>query len=158
MIDFPEYNLENMGGLSTFNIVPSYSASPLPYYLGSKLTQPVVLKAGAMWTKGVSLLKSLKFEESTKETDAGTLYEYTIGGIYPGNSPEVAELFDEMKNKTFLLDIIDNNNQRRLIGTPSNPVKFKFVFSTKDQPSGRPEYSFTFTNSTPIQAPFYILD
>jgi hypothetical protein len=102
----------------------------------------------------VALLKSVKFDEVPKETDSGKLIDYTVSGFYPGHAPDISELFDEMMDQPFMLDTIDNNNQRRLLGNLNNPVSFKFNYSSP--PGGRPGYSFSFMWTSPNPASFYV--
>jgi hypothetical protein len=156
MIDFPEINNEKMGGASSFNFIPQYSVSSIPNLSVNVITTPLVLKTGCAWLKGLSLPKSLTFNEVMKESDAGVLYEYTVTGSYPGQTPDLSALFAEMKPQPFVLDVTDNNNQRRLLGTLSNPVQFKYGYSSKDNPSQRPEYTFSFSYTSQKPAPFYL--
>lgn len=155
MINFPEMNSENMGGCSAFNFIPQYFAESIPLYTGNQLISQVVLKSGCSWLIGLALPQTLKFDENIESSEAGDLYKYIVSGSYAGQASEIALLFDEMKNQPFILDILDNNNKRRLLGSMSNPLIFKFYYSSKDQPGSRPEYAFSFTYSTPKQAPFY---
>jgi hypothetical protein len=155
MNNFPEYQFENMGGVSTFKFVPQYWIDSIPIFTGNQLNSAVVLKAGFSWLTGLALPKSLKFDETPEASEAGDLYKYLISGNYVGQSQALAALFDEMRNQPFVLDIIDNNNQRRLLGNLVIPLTFRFSYSSKTQPSDRPDYSFTFGYSTPVPAPFY---
>jgi hypothetical protein len=154
MNNFPEPNLENMGGYSRFNFIPNYqveSFSPTANTINTAL----VLKSGAVWFIGAAVFKSLSLEEKTVATAAGDLYKYEFSGVYPGQSAPISELFDEMKAQPLVIDVEDNNGQRRLLGNTKNPCKFSFAFKSKETPSGRPEYTFSFTWESPKPAPFY---
>jgi hypothetical protein len=155
MNNFPEYNCENYGGLSGFNFIPQYAVASMPSCIGNLLSEVLPVKTGFEWFIGLSLYNSLQFTETPKPSDPGDLYEYIVSGIYPGQTTELATLLDEMKGQPFILDIIDNNNQRRLLGSLINPVMFKYAYASKDQVGSRPEYTFSFTWTSQNPAPFY---
>jgi len=156
MINFPDYNLENMGGNSRFNFIPNYLIDSIPYINGNKIEGIIPIKSGAAWYIGKALVRSLLFEESFQETSAGGIYKYQFNGVYPGQNSNISELFDDMRNQPLVIDITDNNGNRRLIGNLSNPCSFKYTFKSKETPSGRPEYTFSFSWESPKPAPFYI--
>lgn len=157
MNNFPEHNLENMGGCSRFNFIPNYQVESFTPSLANTISTPLVLQSGAVWFIGTAAIKSLSLEEKTVETAAGNLHKYEFSGVYPGQNAAISELFAEMKAQPLIVDIEDNNGLRRILGNTNNPCKFLYSFKTKETPSGRPEYAFSFTWESSKPAPFYAL-
>ena len=155
MKDFQEFRLENMGGIDSFNFIPHNYINVMPKAFDNIITDTVVPISGKLFNKGASIFKSLKFEETSTETNGGLLYKYKISGLYPGQSAYMHSLFDSMARMRHVVDIIDNMANRRLIGSKDNPAKFSFGYQTKDVPSARPDYEFVFTWESSEIAPYY---
>jgi hypothetical protein len=158
MQNFPENNLENMGGISSFKFISTASISEIPYALNNVISEPVTLEGGKTWYNGLSLIRSASFEEEQKDTDSGPLYIYKVNGTLPGLSPTVTTLLDELAHVAVVLDVTDNNGNRRLLGNTNNGCKLTYNYKSKDTPSGRPEYNYQFYFETDAPAPFYDID
>lgn len=155
MQNFPSYNFENFGGAKGFNFIPVTDVSEIPYTINKTLNSSVLIKSGKSWYSGLAVLRSLAFSEKVIATNAGIHFEYLISGIYPRQNAEIASLFEDMQRRRFILDITDYNNERRLVGTISNGMRFSFEYQSGENVSQRPDYNFTFSLQDFKPAPFY---
>lgn len=155
MQNFPAYNFENFGGARSFSFIPVTDVASIPFSISSMLTSAVFLKSTKAWYTGLAVLRSLAFNEKLIESNAGKAYEYTISGIYPRQNSTMLSLFDDMARRRFILDIIDNNNERRLVGTVTNGARFTYSYNSGENTNQRPDYNFTFTFRHFKPAPFY---
>lgn len=155
MNSFPENQLENAGGMASFNFVPAYAVSQVPEANDNVITAPVVLNANRQWVKGLFIKNTGAFDENTKDTNGGLTYNYKFTCKYPGTNLELNSTLAEMAQTPIVLDCTDNNGNRRLLGNKNNPLTMQYAFNTKDGFAGRPEYILTFSWLSEKTAPFY---
>jgi hypothetical protein len=83
--------------------------------------------------KGLSRLWFLPglgtYKEEMVENVHGVSWKTTVGIKLSGDSAVVRRVIEKMKGRRFLLFVMDNNSQIRLVGTLAMPAKFGVEFS-----------------------------
>ena len=155
MNNFPEFYFEGIGGCKSFNFIPITDVDEIPYTISDTLTSSVQLKSAKQWYTGMALPRTLSVVE--KYNPARQTYNYVILGRARGTDSEIVSLFSDMAGRKFLIDIEDNNSNRRLIGCNDYGASFSWEHDTSETPSGRNDFKFTFeielTEPAKIYAP-----
>lgn len=94
---------------------------------------------------------SLKFDDATN--NIGLLTKNNFSAELSDNSAEIDSLFCEMRCARYIVFIIDNYKNVRVLGRLDNPARFTFSFSTKEKIKDAPAYSFKFYTETTCVMP-----
>lgn len=152
--NFPKTPGINIGGNSSFLYIPYYQISSLPAVTGKLITSPVKCKAGYQLLNGYSTLEQLELEETAKDNENGTPYQWEIGGFVPGDSDELIDLMESMEEVRHLVIVRDIMNKQRLVGYNA-PLTFKAIFKSGSKPGEARGFQFTFSGMSTQRAPIY---
>ena len=141
MNNFPEFNHEGLGGVQTFNFIPTHDVDEIPYSWNHIQAQAVALKTGKQWFTGRAVPRTLQLSEKMNRND---LYEYKLSGIITGKDQNIIPLFQAMAAKQFIVDTTDQNGSRRLLGTNDYGMDFSWSHNTGESTSDRNQFSFEF--------------
>lgn len=155
MKDFAQPDGNNLGGVLTFNFIPVDDVSSFPNLVNNKIVSPITLKTGAMWFKGYSTLEKTKFQEPDDDTPAGTIFKKAFTGFYPKDTEEINILFNQMRNRKFIVDYTDMNHVRKIIGTISEGLKFSSTLNTGEKVADLAGHSFKFYGDGTAKAFIY---
>ena len=144
MNDINKFTDDNLGGVMLFKFIPIEDVQEIPGAVNYFINTAVVLKTTCRWYEFYGTTGTIELAEDSVETDAGTYYKKSLKAISPKIRTELDALFNEMKNRQFILDVIDNNGIRKIIGSLAEPLKFKEKSSTKNEASQRNEYAIEF--------------
>jgi hypothetical protein len=157
MEDINKHCDENVGGIFLFRYIPVEDVESIVEPIDSRITEPVVLKAGKRWFEFYATPGTIKFEEEPQESSHGDYFKIKFSGNTPKDRQETISAFNKMKNKHFILDYTDNNLFRKLVGNISYPLKFKKSTSTGAQAQNKNGYAFEFYGDVLNESPEYYI-
>lgn len=136
---------DNVGGLHLIRFVPVVGIQPTP--ATGRPTTPT-FRAGYRFYNVYCTPFSARYEESSEETDNGTVYTVTIEGFWPAAGSDADRvLLDELTRHRFLVETTDLSGTLRLVGTSREPLAFRYQFRSGSQPGDRRGYVLTWTGS-----------
>jgi hypothetical protein len=153
--DITRHSSDNLGGVNAFKFVPAKGVNPLPASLNGAIHHELTLKDGYRWYTGYCTEFTMNYKESPVQSEHGLAYKKTFSGKVPNDRSDLTWLFDEMKDQGFILDITDNNGQRKIVGNPDEPVYFVSTLDTKAEMAQRNEHEIVFEGEGIDKAPFY---
>ncbi len=156
MNNFPEFDMESMGGNSSFKFSPIENIASIPDAINDVITSDVVFKPGCAWYDGLALQNSLDFSEEQKKSDAGESFQTNISGMVPKLTHEYLAQFNEMRRHRFVVQITDNNGNARISGSVLAGMQFAFDQKSKNTPSGTSGFSYSFSLDHEDPSPFLV--
>jgi hypothetical protein len=153
--DIRKHTGENFGGNYSFQFAFTDDVQEMPDTFEGAIHHEVTMKAGTRWYAGYATEGSMQFKDEQQDNDHGGFHNKEFTGTVPKDRPEVAALFESIKNRKFILDIKDNNGQRKIVGRPEEPLYLKSALDSKNSVEMRNEYKFTFSGQGVEKSPFY---
>jgi hypothetical protein len=157
MNDINKHCDENVGGILHFNFIPVRDVLSIVEPIKQRITEPITLKPGTRWFEFYATRGTINFDENQQESPHGDYYKAKFTGLVPKGRTEIEDTFNKMKNKNFILDYTDNNGHRRLVGTVSNPLRFKSDYSTGNDAKNKNGHSFEFFGNIIDKSPTYFI-
>lgn len=154
MQNFYEFDTESMGGNSNFQFMPINDIDIFPQINNCVCVVDVIPLSGKAWLNGLSLSKTLDFEELPGEADAGDYFKTKISGMVPKLTSEYLALFSEMKQHRHIVKLTDNNGKIRLSGNATAGMKFTYSQTSEPTPAGFSGFRFTFYLEKTSESPF----
>lgn len=148
---------ENIGGIFLFRFIPTIDVESIPEPINSRITEPITLKSGKRWFNFYATPGSMKFEEEVNNSSHGDYIKAKLTGNTPKGRIEVVSNFNKMLNQTFIIDYTDNNKFRKIVGTLTEPMRFKRIYTTGDKPNTKNSYSFEFYGDITQESPEYFI-
>lgn len=152
-IDFE--NTDNLGGVNTLKFIPVAGVASIAPVLGGAIHTGVVLNDNYAWYELPFTLETMGFKDEGQPSENGTFYNKQIVGIVPKHNAEKINFLSNTDNVKFIVDCLDNNGIRRLVGTVAEPLILIVSADTKTSVAGRNEYLLTFTGSGTALSPVY---
>ncbi len=148
---------DNIGGLESFLFIPVDDAISIARPVNHIIQEAVVINVagGAQWFTAYITQGTLFYKEDKNKTVHGNPYNRSLVGFVPKDTEELAELFDEMGDVRFLIDCLDNNGKRKLVGSLDSPLVFASLMSSGEAPEGRNGHQLTFSGNASHKAYFY---
>jgi hypothetical protein len=137
---------DNLGGLERFWYIPVDDITSIGPVINGKVS--VTLSSGKKWFEFYASQGSIDFKESHKIDDKGESFNLKLSGFTPRDSDDLFESFMPMMKQKFACVYLDNNGNHKIAGSPREPLRFSFKFSTGKDASGRNGYDFSFTRQT----------
>lgn len=138
----------NPGGIREFSFVPVEDVSDLEMDLFSFILTDITFKPGQSWSKGYSTHEKLLVDQDIVDSDHGPIYKPFISGFHPGYNYYLEKLFNNMCTTRFIIDVIDNNGERYVLGTIENGLHFSWKYTSGDQIRKLNGYSFRFAHDS----------
>lgn len=155
MNHFPIFdNIDNMGGNKSFMFIPEDEIVEIKSPVNFVIQEAPVLLTGKTFLNGYASHKTLRLSEIPEQTAAGTHFNSKISGFYPKIIPNVVSSFVKMKERMFVVAVLDNNKQLRLVGTKEQPLQFTFSLDTGANAATRNGITFEFTGQSILPSPF----
>jgi hypothetical protein len=155
MTNFFDFEMENMGGISSFLFTPVDNITSIADALNNVISEAVVFSGSNDWYTAMALQNSVSFTQDIEVSDAGIAYKTKIAGYVPKLTKEYLALFNEMRRSLFVVKITDNNGNTRLCGEIYNGLQFSFSQASSKSPAGSNGYEFVFEGTTAEPSPFY---
>lgn len=131
MRDINKPSGDNLGGVLRFNFIDVNDVQSIADAVNSTVSTAVTLKTAMQWYEGYGTLGSIGFTEIPEMTGAGTLYKRQFVALCPQDGEDINDLFNEMRNKQFIIDYTDSNGLRKLVGSLEEPLNFAATLNTK---------------------------
>lgn len=157
MNDILKHCEDNIGGVYLFRIVLSSDVIGIAERFNGKVCEPVTLKAGARWYDFYGTEGTMDLKEDQQENDHGSYFKIKLVASVPKIRTSIDETFEDMKNKKFIVDCIDNNGHRKLLGTISEPLQFKYSAGTGVGAPNKNGYSVEFYGDVVKNSPTYYI-
>lgn len=157
MKDINKHCEDNLGGIFLLRFIPSNDIETIVEPIDGRVTEPVVLKENTRWYEFYATPETIKFDEDQQQSPHGDYFKIKLTGNTPKDRAEVISTLNEMKNKTFILDYIDNNGTRKLVGTITEPIKFKHTSTTGNTVPSKNGTSFEFYGDVIDKSPEYYI-
>jgi len=141
----PEWN---MTGNRQISIVPIDEVKAIA--LTRHNTKSITLKLGCVFGN----IEAGNIEFSCKEDEGKYLIEIFCRLV--STQGKYDSLFNRMKQKRWIVKIIDNNNITWLAGTLTEPLRFRWEHIGEDKPSGQHCYELFFERQS--TEPLYVTD
>ncbi len=155
MDDVKKFEDDNLGGVYLFKYIPADDVQSISDPIDGFITKEVSLKPDKQWFDFYGTEGTMAFSEDDSNTNDGTLYNKKVIAITPKQRTEIDVLFFKIRNRRFILDLIDNNGLRKIIGSIEEPLKFTNKGDTKNMASGRNEYAIEFACSSTFKSYTY---
>lgn len=157
MNDINKHCGDNLGGIFLFRVIPVDDVQSIPLLVDGKVCEPVILKTDKRWFDVYGTEGTMKYLEEPQTSEHGDFYKASITSFIPKGRSEVKAVLDEMKNKNFIIDIIDNNSFRRLVGTIAEPLKFSVGYDSGNKVTTSNGYSISFSGLIQNESPEYFI-
>ncbi len=146
--NFTKPECTNPGGILSFSFVPVEDVTEMVVDNFNFILRSISLRPGATWLKGYSTFEKLKVEQDVVESDHGPIYKPYVSGFHPGYNYLLEKIFNHMTGR-FIVDVIDNNGERYVLGTIENGVHFSWQYSSGDQIRKLNGFSYRFYQDSP---------
>lgn len=147
---------DNLGGVLRFNFIDVNDIESIDVAVNSMVLQAVTLKTAKQWFAGYGTRGSIGYSETPEITNAGTLYKRQFVAFCPKDGPDNDDLFNEMRNKQFIIDYTDGNGLRKLVGSLEEPLFFSATLNTKTNTPELAGHSISFYGDATYKAYVYI--
>lgn len=144
MNDINKFSDDNIGGIMLFKFVSTEAVQAIPQAINHIIASAITLKPGYNWHEFYGTPGTIELSEDQVDSEAGAFYKKTLKAVTPKIRPEIDVVFEDMKNRKFILDVIDNNGVRKIIGSVESGLKFISKANTKSEANQRNEYSIEF--------------
>ena len=153
--DITRHTDDNLGGLNAFKIVSAKAVTSLPSVVNGAIQHQLTLLPGHRWLSVYCTEFTMNYKEVPIDSEHGAAFKKTLTGKTPKDRAELTQLFNEMKDQGFIIDYTDNNGQRKLVGSPQEPMYFKPALDTKAEMAQRNEHELVFEGEGIDKSPFY---
>jgi len=136
---------DNLSGVRSFRFIPVVDVAFIPDAISSLITGPLILKTAKRWYNGYVIQKTSNYFADSGDGPNGPFYKFSFEGYNPRISQAGSENLTEMIRYRFLLDLIDNNGNRRLVGNLKNGLSFHNKETPGVQGTGLNSYFIGFT-------------
>lgn len=120
------------------------------------LESNIVFKAGKSWNNLYFTPGTLNIEEKEKDNEGGKIIDFDIKLNYPGDTRSSSSELEMMRNRLYLIKIVDMNNNSFLYGTDTNPFSMSVEKKKGSSPSGAKHYEISF-NGSMLNSAIYIV-
>ena len=155
MNDIKKPSGDNIGGLIRFNFIPYEDVESIDMPIDGKVTIEVELKEGKQWYCGYGTLGSMSYTETPSENMNGAVFSKLLSAVCPQDGEENNALFNEMRNRRFIVDYTDSNGLRKLIGSIEEPLKFNATLNTQTSMPGLNAHAISFYGEGTFKAYIY---
>lgn len=149
--DLNEYN---SAGLKSLSIAPLIAATiGEPYRM--LLTEEVTLAGAVEWSETAFTEGTAVYAERMNRDNGDVSWDVVISLLRPKGEYEWLRQLQEGYLLKFVADVVDQDDQRRLVGTAEEGLSFDVSFDTKRWFGERKEESITLSGRFRQRPPFY---
>lgn len=144
MNDIKQPSGDNLGGLVRFRFIDINDVESIEDAINGKVLTEIELSDGGQWFTGYGTIGSMGYTETPSENPNGTVFARQFTAVCPQDGEDNNALFNEMRNKRFILDYTDSNGLRKLVGSISEPLKFSATLNTQTNMPGLNSHTINF--------------
>jgi hypothetical protein len=139
MTDPYDLNFQNMGGLYQAAILHTKGIAYVPeiVYATHRIDGEVQLNAGYNWETPYFTDGATGFSEIEKPVNGDNTFENTVELFLPFSDHSELYLQTLRERKKYIVDLIDKDGNRRLVGTQKEPLSITHTFNTQKSATGR---------------------
>ncbi len=145
----------NLGGVIRFNFIDVNDVLSIAETIDGCVNEVVKLKDGGQWYAGYGTQNTIGYKEPPEPNPNGPIYKKSFVAMCPQDSSDNKDLFREMRNKRFIVDLTTSNGIRLLAGTLEEPLQFTAILDTKIQVPELAGYSIAFYGDGSLPTPVY---
>lgn len=153
---FPDPSGANIGGMWFFNFIESNLVSSIPPLINDAITIAPTLAGSASWKRGYNTQLTLGYKEKATNDVNRPKWTQELSGFCPEFNAGLQRLFKEMMQYRFVLDCLDNQEKRVIVGSPTNGMHFEYTFDSKPDAKGRKGYAYRFFRDSDDPAIFFV--
>jgi hypothetical protein len=155
MEDLNQLKNDNVGGIIRFNFIPVQDVDSIVMPVNNKVLEPLEVKEGKRWYCAYATLGTIGYTEEQSDTDNGGIFKRKFTAICPQDNDEMTDTLNAMRNQRFIIDYMDANGLRKLVGTIEEPLFFTSTLNTKTDMRGRNEHVISFYGDASHKAYVY---
>ncbi|MCC2546430.1 hypothetical protein LJY25_08235 [Hymenobacter sp. BT175] len=146
----------NVGGVIAVRVWPASNVLGYPGMEGASLLDEMELVDPLNYADVFALDGTAGFDEQQAESEQGTFYKLKLQLFIPKDAPDVAEAIARLTGGKFVVAYQDGNGLTKLIGTPTEPLRFSADLETGKRATDRNGRPLTFFGEASVPAPFYL--
>jgi hypothetical protein len=146
---------DNVGGNFKLRVAYVEEVQEIPTPIDGTVHLEVTLKPGGRWYDIYSTEGTINFKDASQTSDHGDYFAKSLEAFAPKDSTELVDAANRFRNRPLIIDLIDNNGTRKLIGTIDEPMYVSTSFDSKTQVSERAGTALSFTGSGRLRSPIY---
>ncbi len=154
---FFDFEIESMGGNQTFLFAPTKTILSMPDVIDNSIISEISFLSGCGFLEGKYIPGTLDFSEKSVPSQGGDYFSTVVSGMVPKLTKEYLNLFTQMLKQRFMLNVVDNNGSKRIVGSIRAGAKFSFEQASSTTPAGASGFKFQFTLDSPVPSPFYMV-
>lgn len=121
---------DNLGGLYRFNFIPVTEVQKIAEPIGCRVLEPLETTSIGRWYECYASEGTMKFNEDLQQNEHGDYHKVKLSAFIPKDRTDIGEQLEKMRGKDFIIDYIDNNGHRKLIGRLDTPLRFTYSLDT----------------------------
>lgn len=157
MKDINKHCDDNLGGIFLFKFIPLTEVASIPQAINSKVLEPLVVNSLGRWYDCYGTEGTIKFSEEIQNSPHGDYHAIKLTSFIPKDRIDITDQLEEMRNKLFIIDYIDNNGYRKLIGNLAEPLQFKYSLDTGSSVPNRNGHTIEFYGNAIKKSPNYFI-
>lgn len=155
MQDFLKNSYSHVSGIQAIWFVPIRDVILIPDVANYSVIKKIILQQNSFWYRAEITVETGGLKIISSKTQNGPVFKCSASAIVVGDSEDMNKLAGEMDFHSYLIIIVDNENNRRLLGTQDNASVIGIDFEIPMKVSGRKSYQFTFSYSSGKRPPYY---
>ncbi len=148
---------DNLGGVLLFRVALVDDVQSIPLPINGKVCEPVVMQTGKQWYDVYGTPGTMGFSEDETPSDHRSYFVVEINASIPKDRTEVRNSLDDLREKKCIVDCLDSNLERRLVGTITEPLKCITAFDTTNKVTGKNAHTIKILGSILQRSPTYFI-
>lgn len=146
---------ENVSGVNYIEFIPAAHIATLPDSWESEVNTFISVVFGKQFFELYATEQTLQFKCSEDKSSPGSVHKLTVSGFTPKAGLDREKIFAEMRESKLIVVCYDNNGNKRLCGTLTNPLHFTYSEDTLAEYGGRQGYAWSFFADLEEPPPYY---
>lgn len=153
-----ELGFSRIPGMQEISIVEFFNVATVPdiWFGTHKITEAVVLESGAAWMEDFYFTPfTANYKEKENLANGTNTFDVTVECFYPKHDADSVYFLTQLERKRFIIDCIDKDGNRRLVGTKEQPLEFVQTYETGSKPGDKKGHALVFAANLGNRPPFY---
>jgi hypothetical protein len=155
MTDVLPLTEENISGLISLEFIPVSDLSSFPIPWEQEMSDAIALPLGKRFFVLAYSQQSGQFKCSEEKSPSGSVHKTTVSGFTPKMKLATEKQFALMRECGMAVKCVDSNGNVRVVGTPTEPLRFTFSEDSLPEYGGRSGYSWSFFRDLAEPPPYY---
>lgn len=146
-----------MGGINSWEFIPSKDVLEIPPTINGRIFYEVVLKTGARWFEGYGTEGTMNFVDEQQDGDHGGYQVKAFSCRVPKMRASLSDTLDRLMNQSVILILTYNNGTKILAGNIKEPLYLRSKHDSKGDVLERNEFEVYFTGEGVHKSPVYMI-